>query len=225
MNENRNRSGRILLISCMLTLLLFPLGYFFLGQQADWPEVKTIVRNKAEFTNDLTLLPPPPEIPLIPPPSDPTETEIAKINRAGTSRTAMLVSVPDVQDNQQKITYSDEGLICAAEFYLHDNAPTGGYNPAELDELPEILNLEEIKNCLYYPESCKMDEIRGRVILQVLIGKSGEIEGMEVKKSPDPRLSEVVLECMKKAKGKAGTMNGKPVKSWALIPFLFQIER
>jgi protein TonB len=89
---------------------------------------------------------------------------------------------------------------------------------------PKPMNLKELYQNIGYPDAAKAQKLEGKVIVQVLVGKTGDVEEHKVLKEADPILNEAVLEHLYDLKFEAGTEDGKPVKAWVTIPFAFKLQ-
>ena len=88
------------------------------------------------------------------------------------------------------------------------------------DEAPKILSTIQIN----YPEEAKKNGITGKVLLKILVSKTGFVDQVVVIKSI-PGLDKAALEAVKKLKFKPGKYQGKPVDTWIKLPINFEIER
>ncbi len=87
------------------------------------------------------------------------------------------------------------------------------------DQPPKIIS--RIK--LQYPPSAQKSGIEGRVLLKVLVGKTGSVQEVEVVKSI-PELDEAAIKAVKNVKFKPGKYKNKPVSVWVRIPIDFEIK-
>lgn len=87
------------------------------------------------------------------------------------------------------------------------------------DEPPKMLTGINLK----YPPEAKKAGIQGKVIMKILISKTGEVKVVEVMKSI-PELDEAAVDAVKKLKFRPGKYKGKPVEVWMRIPINFGLE-
>jgi protein TonB len=92
------------------------------------------------------------------------------------------------------------------------NIPFGKYVFVPYDEEPKPLNLDEIN--FKYPESMKMLGIGGKVNLQLLIDKKGNVIDVVQMDSLHPTLDKVAVENARKVKFSPAMQRDKPVKIW-----------
>jgi len=87
------------------------------------------------------------------------------------------------------------------------------------DEAPKLLSSIKIT----YPPKAKQNRIEGKVLLKILISKTGAVKEIEVIKSI-PELDNAAIEAIKNVKFKPGKYKRKPVDVWVRIPINFEIE-
>jgi len=87
------------------------------------------------------------------------------------------------------------------------------------DQAPKIIS--RIK--LQYPTIAQKSGIEGRVLLKVLVGKTGSVKEVEVVKSI-PELDEAAIKAVKNVKFKPGKYKNKPVSVWVRIPIDLEIK-
>jgi TonB family protein len=90
-----------------------------------------------------------------------------------------------------------------------------------VDNEPEILNLEEIKQKIGYPSVAKDLEIEGTVIAKVLVDNTGKYIRHVFESSADKYLTKAVNNELPYLKFKPATKDGVPVAYWLTIPFKF----
>lgn len=84
--------------------------------------------------------------------------------------------------------------------------------------------MEYIRQNLHYPQNAVKEKIQGRVIVSFFIGTTGEIEEIEVVKSPHKWLSEEAIRLVKKMpKWEPGLKEGEPVRVKYLLPLTFKL--
>jgi TonB family protein len=98
-----------------------------------------------------------------------------------------------------------------------EKAPVSNVTP--YDEAPKRISDLKVE----YPESAQKQGIQGKVVIKVLISKSGEVTETEIVSSI-PELDAYAIAAVKKLKFKPGKYKGKPVDVWVRIPINFEIE-
>ena len=77
-----------------------------------------------------------------------------------------------------------------------------------------------------YPPTAAKQDIEGRVIVQFVVTKNGQIGEVKVVRSVDPELdAEAVRICRLLPNFTPGRQNGVPVNVWYTIPVTFKLER
>jgi protein TonB len=77
---------------------------------------------------------------------------------------------------------------------------------------------------LYYPELARRAGIEGRVIVDAIINKEGDVINAHVLQSLFPSLDEVALNAVKETKFIPGKQRGKPVNVEMKIPIQFRLK-
>ena len=91
--------------------------------------------------------------------------------------------------------------------------------------MPTIIGgLESINKNIHYTEIAKRLDIRGKVIIGILVDKNGDVVESEVLKSLFPELDLIALNAVKQAKFTPGLQRGKPVKVRMVIPIVFKLK-
>lgn len=94
-----------------------------------------------------------------------------------------------------------------------------------VDEMPELIGgLEEIQKQINYPEMAKRAGIEGRVYVQFIVNKQGEVENPVVVRGIGGGADEEALRVVKQAKFKPGLQRGKPVRVEYSLPVLFRLQ-
>lgn len=92
--------------------------------------------------------------------------------------------------------------------------------PGGMDKMANYLS-DNIK----YPEEAKDKGISGRVFLSFVIEKDGSVNEVKVMKSVDPLLDNEAVRVVKgMPKWKPGTMKGKPVRVYYVLPISFKLD-
>lgn len=76
-----------------------------------------------------------------------------------------------------------------------------------------------------YPESAKAERVEGRVRLRFVVEKDGRLTNFTVLESPDKRLSDEIIRVFKMMpQWQPAKNNGRPVRSYYSMPFLFKLK-
>lgn len=75
-----------------------------------------------------------------------------------------------------------------------------------------------------YPESALKDSIQGRVIVQFVISKSGNVSDVNVMRKVNPALDEEASRVVKLLKFTPGEVDGKPVDCFYTLPVEFRLK-
>jgi periplasmic protein TonB len=244
----RKNDGRTIINSfCIAIIAVLTVVLFFFGRNNPEPEGQMLT------VIPVDLQTPPEQEPLAPKPPVEKEQEVrAKTEPQDPAKTPQIdqsaVAIPDSTINDTTTTSRNDSIGknvgAIAKAGCKDCPPVGCdtcdvappkppvvtppiivRGPHEVDESADIPNLNDIKNCIQYPDILKGDGFEGDVFLRVTIGEDGSIEDIEVRKSTHPLFTSSVTKCMKNAKGKAGVKDGFKVKSWVVVPFKFRINR
>jgi len=98
----------------------------------------------------------------------------------------------------------------------------GEYVFVSYDKDPEPLNLDKVK--FEYPESMRMLGIEGKVYLQLLIDKKGNVLNVLKMDSLHPVLDKVAFENAWEVKFSPAMQREKPVMIWYGFPVEFKLE-
>jgi TonB family protein len=83
-----------------------------------------------------------------------------------------------------------------------------------------------LKKNIHYPPDAYKSGIEGRVYVQFVVSKTGEITHVKIKKSVDPLLDEEALRVVKALPAwKPGMIDGEPVNSLFNLPVTFSLSR
>ncbi|HOX24680.1 MAG TPA: energy transducer TonB [Candidatus Krumholzibacteria bacterium] len=77
-----------------------------------------------------------------------------------------------------------------------------------------------------YPEAARRDGIEGAVLIRLLIDADGAIVTAEVARgvSENVELEAAALAAAKQCVFAAGSVNGRPVRMWAQLPIVFELD-
>jgi TonB family protein len=77
-----------------------------------------------------------------------------------------------------------------------------------------------------YPEDCKADHVQGTVLLRAVIGREGDVIGLEqINQLVDGRLAEAAMLAVKQWKYKPTLLNGEPVQVQTEITVNFELRQ
>lgn len=100
----------------------------------------------------------------------------------------------------------------------------------EVDEMPVFAEGNEtlidfFQREVEYPESCKSDEVTGKVLINFIVDEEGTASNFEVVKSPDERLTMAALDVMAEMpKWTPGKVDGQNVKTQLTLPIMYALE-
>ncbi len=93
------------------------------------------------------------------------------------------------------------------------------------EEMPEIIGgLEAIMKEIRYPEMAKKAGVEGRVIVQFVVNKEGDLVNPVVVRSLGAGCDEEVLRALGKVRFKPGKQRGVPVSVRMTIPISFKLR-
>lgn len=85
--------------------------------------------------------------------------------------------------------------------------------------------LDYVKKHIRYPETAEADNVQGRVIVQFVVTKTGEIGEVKVVRGKHPDLDKEAVRIVKAfPKFIPGKMNGKDVNVWYTLPIQFRLD-
>jgi protein TonB len=166
-----------------------------------WLDIEDIIR-----TNQITkpLMPPKPPVPQI------ASTDIIDDNifdATDIDFDANLPAPPDMPKPTTRIVETENEVFRAVE------------------EMPTIVGgLASIIKNIHYTELAMRLDIEGKVVIEILVNKNGEISEAAVVKSVFPELDLIALNAVKQAKFTPGLQRGKPVKVRMTIPIVFKLK-
>ena len=120
---------------------------------------------------------------------------------------------------------ADEPVAVA---YQQANGPQDVYESVE--QMPEFPGgMEEMMKFLQmniqYPANAAKNNVEGRVILQFVVEKDGQIGDVKVARSVDPELDAEALRVVKSMPNFIpGRQDGKPVAVWYTLPISFKLQ-
>lgn len=124
-------------------------------------------------------------------------------------------------------------FLCTTTFlcFSQENTNSSGIVPYdELDTDPSFIGgetamLKFLSDNLIYPETAKTNNIKGRVIVEFVVDKNGNISSPKVLRSPNKILDEEAIRVVSKMpKWKPGTKDGKSVSTKMVLPIKFELQ-
>ena len=89
----------------------------------------------------------------------------------------------------------------------------------------EVALMKYLMTHVQYPENAAKNNIDGRVIVQFVIDKNGEIGEVKVVRSVNEELDAEAVRVIKTLpKFEPGRQNGEPVNVWYTLPVMFKIQ-
>ncbi len=91
--------------------------------------------------------------------------------------------------------------------------------------MPELIGgLASIQKNIYYTELARRAEIEGKVIIEFVVGKNGDVEEADVLKGIFEDLDTIALNAVKQAKFIPALQRGKPVRVKMWMPIVFKLK-
>ncbi len=100
-----------------------------------------------------------------------------------------------------------------------------------VEEMPEFPGgtmalLEYLRSNIKYPKECRDNNIQGRVLVSIIVGKDGKITNPEIVQGVDPALdAEAMKVVAAMPEWKPGTQNGEKVRVQYTIPINFRLNK
>ena len=92
-----------------------------------------------------------------------------------------------------------------------------------VEEEPQPININQLKQQIGYPEIARDAGIQGQVVVRVLVDKQGKYVKHQVVNQVHPLLSEAVEEHIEKLRFTPAIQAGRPMKFWVNMPFNFNL--
>jgi protein TonB len=112
-----------------------------------------------------------------------------------------------------------------------DNGQEGENNEEEqvfviVEQPPKLIGgLQNLQKKIQYPEMARKAGIEGRVILQFIVNKDGEVEDPRVVRGIGGGCDKEALRVIKKAKFEPGRQRGRPVRVRYSMPIVFKLDK
>ena len=194
----------------IITALIFLIAAFKYSPQKK--EVKKYVEPNQDLIPVTEIIPTnqqknPPKIkPLVPEISMDAEIKEIEFESTDLDVNAKVDKPPERVDVQK--TIDNENVVFEA--VEEPPKPVGG--------------IAAIQNKIQYTELAKKIGIEGKVIVQAIINKNGDVSNASILKSLFPQLDEIALNAVKETKFFPGKQRGKPVNVKMTIPITFKLQ-
>ena len=99
----------------------------------------------------------------------------------------------------------------------------GVYSSYKVDVPPRILNYEEVREYIGYPEVAKNAGIQGRIVLKVLVNENGHYVRHEVEEDFHPLLRIPCETLVPYLQFEPASHDQKKVSCWMSVPFNFDL--
>lgn len=95
-----------------------------------------------------------------------------------------------------------------------------------VEQQPKLIGgIGELQEKVEYPSRCKRANIEGRVVVQFIVNKQGEVEDPKVIRGIGSACDDAAVEAIKKyAKFEPGRQRGKAVNVQMSLPILFRLQ-
>lgn len=97
------------------------------------------------------------------------------------------------------------------------------YQSFEVEKAPECVNLQQVRGSMVYPPLAIEAGIEGKVTVKVLVNGDGSVIKVGSVNGPEIFRDEVTSKAMS-LQFTPGLQNGKPVKVWVTVPFVFKLN-
>ncbi|GAB5409885.1 MAG: hypothetical protein BalsKO_22500 [Balneolaceae bacterium] len=96
---------------------------------------------------------------------------------------------------------------------------------AVVEEMPKLIGgLSGLQSKVEYPEMAKKEGIEGRVIVQFIINKNGDVENPKIIRGIGGGCDEAALEAIKAVKFEPGFQRGQSVRVQYSLPIIFKLS-
>jgi len=225
--------------------LLFFLGYYIYGiMNVVKPDLMAPIAFSTIDIIGLDEPPPPPEDMAAPPPPPPqVMVQGGPPQRAGTP-----IPIPDAEIAPDLKEFASMDVMSRASAEGGDGIDLGGFSDKinfakeDLDvkaretELPSpddfiaveknpVVDIGKLQGLVEYPDMARRSGVEGRVIVKVLVDKTGEILKTKVEYSDSKLLDPAALAAIKKyGKMTPAIQNKQPVACWLSVPITFKLR-
>ena len=95
------------------------------------------------------------------------------------------------------------------------------YETVDIDDAPFLAELGAIRDRVVASDAARAVGVGGTVVLRLVIDEGGVVESAEVARSPDPRLSALVLDAVRGVRFTPHVLYGTPTRTPITYPFAF----
>ncbi len=227
--------GFIITITLIVILLIIYMITTTISESArSGPKVAPIVKLKLED------LPPPPSDDMDAPPPPPPETII---NTGPAARAGTPVPVPDAEIKPDMQEFATIDVMSRASAEGGDGVDLGNWssnidfdvNVETREEEPdpdEFIPVEKepdtdfgaLQKLVVYPDLARRAGVEGKVLVRVLVGKSGKVTKVRVDYTDNELLNEAAITAVRKAVFTPAIQNKQPVQCWVTVPIVFKLR-
>ena len=98
-----------------------------------------------------------------------------------------------------------------------------------VDEMPRMIpsdieGMRTLQQCIVYPEAAKEAGVEGRVVVQFIVNKRGEVEEPVVQHGLGYGIDEGVVRCVRQIQFTPGRSEGEPVPVKMSLPMTFRLR-
>ncbi|WP_439183651.1 TonB family protein [Carboxylicivirga taeanensis] len=152
-----------------------------------------------------------------------------------------LIAISEYQNglkHGERIWYYDSGKICSKEIYKNNHFKKGTYWDKEGNEVKQYDIIEKpeypggldslrsfINRNLTYPLKAQSNGVQGKVYVEFVLSKDGNITNPKVVRTPSELLNEEAIRVVSLANGwKPGKLHGESVEVTFTIPIKFVLN-
>jgi TonB family protein len=88
------------------------------------------------------------------------------------------------------------------------------------DEPPVLMKFQQPT----YPQEAEKAGLEGEVAVKMLVGIDGSVERVVVLRTTDPVFEAAALEAASRCQFKPAKLEGKPTRSYVMVPFAFRLD-
>jgi TonB family protein len=140
-------------------------------------------------------------------------------------------------DGRDRLIFSEQSTTTAADSPHFDpryNSPEP-FTHADTTEPRELVSyyppqpyliggMSALQSSIQYPAEAKRKGIDGRVLVQFVVEKSGEIDSVRTLRGVHPLLNEEALRVVQQTKWKPAVEDGKPLRVQMALPVTFRLD-
>ncbi len=227
------------LYTYLIFIFLF-LIYMFSGALVDAARTAPLMAPIVRM--DLIELPTQNEAMEVPPPPPPQTVITGPAARAGTP-----IAVPDaeiapdlkefaVMDEMSRASAEGGDGVDLGDFSSGIDFDNQGLNIGMIEEEPDpdefiaveiqpYVEMAKLQKLVEYPEMAKRAGIEGRVIVKVLVGKTGEVKKILIEHSDNSMLNNAAISAIKQyGDFSPAIQNKQPVMCWVNVPISFRLR-